>query len=283
MPARRTSAPKQLSASTYIIIAIVGFIISLFCVYYYLHFIQGSVTKTVGQQMFYLILILFGIAASALVFGAMNSYGVLNGEKLDTKFEFAGPIVGVILVVLGGFFLPKGVTEQTIALRIVDEHNTPVTNGKVTLYFAHHTREQAIDNKGSVVFSDINEEDLKSKIKVDVISDGFSRFTLDTLINSFSPLQLKLLTNRRLHISGQVTDADDRPIKDVEVMVDGDRFSSKTVNNGTYSLRVSDYFIGDEIKLVTSHKDFKDKMRTIKIDRQDMSNVDFVLQPLISN
>jgi len=277
---RKNTIAKQLPTSTYIIISVTGFLVSLFCVYYYLHNIQGNVSEAVSQKVFYLILIVFGIAASALVFGAMNSYGALSGQKLDTKFQFAGPVVGVLLVVWGGFALPKSAIKQTIAIRFVNDKQTPVTNGKVTLYFPHYTREEAINEKGTAVFSDINEDDVNGSVKIDAVSDGYARLTFDTVLKSFAPLQLKLSTAWTVHINGQVTDADDRPIKDVEVLVDGSRFYAKTVNNGTYSLRLADYTIGDEISLVTSHKDYKDKMRVIKIDKAQMAGVDFVLQPL---
>src|SRR5207253_2324161 len=109
-------------------------------------------------------------------------------------------------------------------------------------------------------FSDINEEDLNSNIKVDVVSEGYARLTFDTSLKNFTPLQLTLTPNRVVQIYGQVTDADDRPIKDVDILVEGTPYFSKTVNNGTYSLKVSNYFIGDEISIVTSHKNYKDKM-----------------------
>lgn len=272
--------PDRLPASTYIIISVIGFLISIFCTYYYLHYIQGSVSEKVSQKIFYLVLIVFGIAASALIFGAMNSYGVLSGEKLDTKFQFAGPVVGVILIVLGGFYLPKTATEQTIAVRLVNEHQVPVTKGKVTLYFAHHTRDEAINDKGTAIFSDINEDEVTGKIKIDVISDGYSRLTIDTLLQGFVPLQLTLTPSRVVHIAGQITDADDNPIKNVEIVADGTRFYGKSVSNGTYSISLTDYSPGDEVKLITSHKDYKDKERPLKISSQEMTNIDFVLQPL---
>ena len=75
----------------------------------------------------------------------------------------------------------------------------------------------------------------------------------------------------------------DRPIKDVIVMVEGSRFSGTTVNNGTYSIRLSDYSVGEEILLVTSHKDYNDKAKKITIAAQQMNNIDFVLQPLSPN
>ncbi len=279
----KPSAQKNLPVSTYIIISVVGFVVSLFCIYYYLNHIQGSVSEGVSQKMFYLILILFGIATSALIFGAMNSFGELSGHKMDTKFKFAGPVVGVILIVAGGFYLPKTASKQTLAIRVVDERKTPVTEGKVTLYFLHHTREQAIDKNGTAVFADIDEDDLSGKLKVDVSSDGYARLVVDTSLNGFAPLQLTLVQNRKVRVSGQVTTADDMPIKDVEIMVDGTRFFGRSVSNGTYSFTLAGYTPGEEITLVTSHKDYKDKIRPLKLTRQEMLNVDFVLQPLPSS
>ena len=278
-----TKAPKLLPVNTYIIISVVGFLLSLFCLYYYLHYIQGSVTEKQGQSVFYIVLIVFGIAASAMIFGVMNSYGAISGERMNTKFQFTGPAVGVILIVLGGFYLPQSAGAQTLSIRVMNEQGRPVTNGKVVLYFLHHTREQAIDGMGTAVFPDINEDDIKSKLKLDVTSDGFTQLTIDTLLTTFNPLQITLAQNHTVRISGQVTDADDRPIKDVQVMVDGDRFFGNTASNGTYTFTVTDYTPGDELTLVTSHAAYKDKTRAVKIDRQEMTNIDFVLQPLTTS
>lgn len=280
MNRKQTNAPKQLPASTYILISAAGFLLSLFCVYYYLRNIQGNVSEGVSQKVFYLILILFGIAASALVFGAMNSFGAISGQKMDTKFQFTGPVVGVLLVVLGGFYLPKTQGKQALSIRLVNDKQTPVKGGKVTIYFPRHTRDEDVNEKGTAVFSDINDDDVNGNVKIDVVSDGYARLTFDTVLKSFAPLQLTLTTAWTVHLSGQVTDADDRPIKDVEVVVDGSRFFARTVNNGTFSMRLSEFTIGDEITVVTSHKDYKDKSRVVKIDRAQKTDVDFVLQPL---
>jgi hypothetical protein len=279
----KSTAQKNLPVSSYILISVVGFVVSLFCIYYYLNHIQGNVSEGVSQKIFYLILILFGIAASALIFGAMHSFGELSGQKMDTKFKFAGPVVGVILVVAGGFYLPKSATQQTFSVRVMDEQKTPVTEGKVTLYFSNYTREQAIDKNGTAVFADIDEDDLSGRLKVDVTSDGYARLLVDTAVNGFAPLQIIVKQNRKVRVSGQVTDADDMPIKEVEVMVDGTRFFGRSVSNGTYSITLTGYTPGEEITLITSHKEYKDKTKPLKITRQEMLNVDFVLQPLQSS
>ena len=279
----RIITQKPLSIATYITISAIGFLISFFCIYYYFNFIQGNVTEQTSQKAFYLVLIVFGISTSALIFGAMNSYGTLRGKKFDTEFQFAGPVVGVILVVLGGFYLPKTLTQQTLSIRVVNEKNIPVTNGKVILYFLHHTREEFINDKGLAIFSDINEDDLTGKIKLDIKSDGFSRLTFDTVLKSFSPVQISLSQMGMIHISGKVTNADEMPIVDVDILADGTRFYGETITDGTYSFDLFDYLIGDKVKLVTSRKDYKDKTMLLTIDKQDMTNVNFVLQSTKSN
>jgi hypothetical protein len=64
------------------------------------------------------------------------------------------------------------------------------------------------------------------------------------------------------------------------IMVDGSRFFGRSITDGSYSFDITDYSIGDVIELVSSNKACKDKTKSLKIDRQDMSNTDFVLQRL---
>ena len=80
MNVRKTSKPNPVPVSISILISVAGFLVSLFCAWYYLRFIQGSVTGRPGQQVFYLILILFVISAGAVIFGVINSIRTLRGE-----------------------------------------------------------------------------------------------------------------------------------------------------------------------------------------------------------
>ncbi|MNC94688.1 hypothetical protein D3C83_116000 [compost metagenome] len=70
------------------------------------------------------------------------------------------------------------------------------------------------------------------------------------------------------------------PIAEVEVVADGTPYYGKTITNGTYSFDLFDYNVGDKVNLVTSHKGFKDKTRSITINKQQMPDIDFTLQPL---
>jgi hypothetical protein len=254
--------------------------VSIFCIYYYLHYIQGNVAEQVSQQVFYLILILFGISASAIVFGVMNSIGTLKGEYSGTKYYLTGPVVGVLLVVLGGFWLPHNQGKGTLSIRVMNERHLPVTNGKVILYVSQYTREQLIDKTGLAIFSDINPDELRDKIKLDISSDGYARHMFDTLLKNPGSIDVILTEMRLIHIAGKVTDADEMPIPDVAIMVDGSRYFGKSISDGSYAFDIVDYSIGDVINLVSSHKAYRDKTKSLKIDRQEMTNTDFVLQRL---
>ena len=257
----------------YGIIAAIGFIVSLVLVYYYLHFIQGNVTDEVDQRMFYLILVLFGISTSALVFGVMNTYATLKGEKQNIKFKIAGPGVGVILIVLGGLFLPSKAAEKTVTIRIFDWKKNPVTQGDVKIYLKEYIRTQSVDKMGQALFTGIPAEIAKNKIKIEVSSPGYATKSFDTLLTGSKPLELILPLTTVVIISGKIKTA-------VEINVDGTRYYAISITDGTYSLRLEEYTLGDEISITTSHKDFEDKTILLKINSPEIKNQDIFLNPI---
>jgi len=280
MKVNKSGGPRQPSKNEYIIISVVCFAVALFCIYYYLHAIQGNTTTQISSQVFYLILIIFGVAVSILLFGVTRSYALMKGVQFGAKYRFSGPIVGVILVVVGGFYLPKGTAKEILSVTIVDKKHMPVDHGKVTISFSQFSRQEMVDNNGKAVFPDVVNDDLVSKIKFDVQSDGYDRLVVDTLLHGFHPIELTLAPVRVIHISGMVTDANAMPIRDVTVMVDGTNFHGLTITNGSFSFDIFNYSIGDEINLVTSHKKYRDKTVNYKIMSRDANGIELVLAPL---
>lgn len=274
------AADKTPSITQYAAISVIGFIVSLGVIYYYLQYIQGKVSEQADQKIFYLILIVFGISASALIFGVMNSYGVLKGEKLNTTFKFTGPIVGVVLTVLGGFFLPHSPAAKMITIRVFDDKNTPVAHGEVKLYLPGYIRGQSIDNNGQAQFSEIPENSMLNKIRIDVISPGYANLTLDTTLQQSSAIQVTLSKTRLVQIEGRVKDAREFPIKNVEINVDGTKYYATSITDGSYSLQLTGYSVGDEITLTTSNRMYEDKTFDLRIESPEMKHIDFVLNPI---
>jgi TIR domain len=268
------------AVSRYGIIAIIGFVLSLALVYYYLQFVQGKVTDAVDQRMFYLILILFGISASAIIFGATNTYAVIKGKRRNVQFKMVGPGVGVVLVVLGGLYLPAKATEKNVTIRLFDWKKNPITQGEVKIYLKEYIRNQSIDKMGQALFTGIPDDVAKNKMKIEVSSPGYTTKSFDTLLINSKPLELTLPLTTVVIISGKVKKADETPIKDVEINVDGTRYYAMSINDGTYSLRLEEYTLGDEVKLTTSHKDFEDKTTSLLINSPDIKNQDIFLNPI---
>jgi hypothetical protein len=274
---------KPVSVATYLLISAASLIVAIFIGYYYFHTLKKGGSEKMDDQVFYLVLVLFGIAASALIFGIMNSYASLKGIQSNVTYKFTGPIVGVILTVVGGFMLPKSSTDQLLSVRVFDQDNNPVTRGNVTLTFPHYQRSASINNDGLVVFPDIPADQLRNNIIINVVSDGYANVTLDTLLSNFDPVKLILNQQKVIRLSGTVEDAADRPIRDVQVQVDGTPYAARTINDGSFDIPIPGYHFGDRITLVTSHPSYEDKSKVFKIESGEIDHIEFVLNPVSVN
>ncbi|MGN6295769.1 MAG: carboxypeptidase-like regulatory domain-containing protein [Ginsengibacter sp.] len=281
--AQKPTTAKSVSATTYLLISGVSLVAAVIIGYYYFHSLKQAGNEKMDDRVFYLVLILFGIAASALIFGIMNSYASLKGIQSNVTYKFTGPIVGVILTVLGGFMLPKGTSDQILSIRVFNEDNHPVTRGKVTITFPHYQRSSAINNDGLVVFPDIPEDQLRNDIIINVVSDGYDNVTLDTLLSGFSPVKITLNQAKVIRLAGTVKDAADRPIRDVEVQVDGTPYAAKTTNDGSFEIPIPGYHFGDRVTLVTSHSSYEDKSKIFEIESGEIDHIEFVLNPVPLN
>ena len=274
------SSQKPVSVATYLLISVVSLIAAVGIGYYYFHNMIHNSTEKMDDRVFYLVLVLFGMAASALIFGIMNSYASLKGIQANVTYKFTGPVVGVILTVLGGFLIPKGSSDQFLTVRVYDQDKNPVTRGRVTLTFPHYQREASVNEKGMVVFPEIPFDQLRSKIIINVVSDGYASLTVDTLLANFNPIDLTVNQSKIIRISGTVKDAADRPIKDVDVVVDGTPYAARTINDGSFNIPIPGYHFGDRITLVTSHPEYEDKVKEFDIESGEIDKIEFVLNPL---
>lgn len=277
------SPQRPVPVATYLLISGISLIAAIGIGYYYFHNMIHSSTEKMDDRVFYLVLVLFGMAASALIFGIMNSYASLKGIKTTVSYKFTGPVVGVILTVLGGFLIPKGSNDQFLTVRVFDQDKNPVTRGEVTLTFPHYQREASVNGKGMVVFPEIPFDQLRNKIIINVVSDGYTNLTVDTLLANFDPIDLMVTQSKVIRISGKVEDAADRPIKDVDVVVDGTPYAAKTINDGSFEIPIPGYHFGDRISLVTSHPAYEDKTKEFDIESGKIDKIEFVLNPLSVN
>lgn len=268
------SQPTQL----YLYISAVSFFISIISFILYFKYLKGDVNQRIGQQFFYLLLIVFGISVSALLFGVLKSYASLKGEKLSTTFRFTGPIVGVIITVLGGFYLPKD-SSRVVTFRVFDPESNPITKGIVKLYIPNVPQQNVNDN-GEAVFANLSEEYLTTKTKVSIACPGYKQIIIDTLLPKNSAIQFTLAKEQKVTLTGRVEDVRERPIKDVEISVEGTRFYTFTSADGTFELELNGFTIGEKVEIITSHSNFEDKSLILPLSATQITMQDLVLVPL---
>jgi hypothetical protein len=258
----------------------VGFILSIGLAVFYVMFIVQRVDELNDLRFYYLILVLFGLAVSAVLFGAMNSYASLQGEHLGKQFQLTGPIVGVVLVVWFGLHPPGIAAEKTLTVRVFDRNGASVSQGTVALYLNQYIRDQSIDTRGQALFTELPARKSSEKVKIEVSSPGYKRIQFDTVLKHSTVMELKLELNPVILISGRAKRANENPIPDVEIHVDGTRYAVRSTTDGTYTLRLEEYTLGDKVTITSSHPRYEDKTLPLQITDPEIGNIDFVLNPV---
>lgn len=133
----------------------------------------------ITEKIYYLILIPLGFGSAAFLSGAMRSYASYKSDSkpLYGKLELGGPIVIFIIVVGGGFYMPKLSEDATtfdLKVRIFsDERETSsFEKGIMRLYIDEKTY---LGNmyEGEVVFSTIPNEYHNKSARLEAIIEGY--------------------------------------------------------------------------------------------------------------
>lgn len=266
-------------ARGYLIIAVVGLVLSILLSCFYQYFLKDKLIAGGNHGLFYLLLMLFGISLTILVFGTLNYFAAINGKQFGgLKATFA--IVGISMFLIGGFYQPAGNTATNITVRIFDWKKNPIKQGNVKIYLKEYIRTQSIDDMGQALFTGIPVSGEKKAMKIEVSSPGYATKVFDTALNNTGLLELTLPLTTVVFISGKVKTAAEIPIKGVEIDVEGTRYYAISLTDGSYNLRLEEYTLGDEITILTSQKNYEDKTFLLKITSPEIKNQDIFLNPI---
>jgi hypothetical protein len=125
---------QPLSALRYALIALVGLLLALGFTGFYIYEVPRLVQNGIQSQLFYILLIPWGLSSAAFLFGAMRTYAKLTYKHLGGVLELGGPVVLFCLIVLGGFKLvPPPPPTFDLAVRAHSADSPLIVNGQVTL------------------------------------------------------------------------------------------------------------------------------------------------------
>ena len=204
-----------------------------------------------------------------------------GGTRPNKKIKWIALILASLLVLcVSIYFILSQRTDTNFTVRVFDTDKKALNQGDVTLYLNNHIRTQSIDKMGQSLFTGIPKSLFNQKIKIEIKSPGFTTKTFDTVLSKCRQLEINLLYQTTIFISGRIKTAAEMPIKNVEINVDGTRYVDKSKTDGSYKIRLDEYAIGDEISITTSHPQYEDKTISVRIQSPEIINQDIFLQPI---
>jgi TIR domain/Carboxypeptidase regulatory-like domain len=128
-------------------------------------------------NLYYLVLLPMGLAASGFLFGVLHSYARYKRKQLGGMLELGGPIVAFLLVVILGFVLVKPVTTFPLTVYVHGEgglQDLVLRNaGDVLLDLGGDRRRQPIGADGQAYFPAIPATFQGQEVLIGVESDSF--------------------------------------------------------------------------------------------------------------
>jgi hypothetical protein len=232
-------------------IAVIGLVIGLGLLLFYVYRVPKLIESGVQNQVFYLLLIPWALASAAFLFGAMRSYARFTHRRLGNFLELGGPVVLFGLVIVGGLKLvppPPETFDLTVRAHSADDRNPIINSGEVTIDLDNDRRSKAIASNGEADFKGIPAKFKGATVGVLPQVDGY--------IQEWQHLELKGtvldVTLQRVpppvtRLTGSIVP----PPKDwarLRILVDGQSVQAKVDELGRFDFQVSGKD-GDTVRL----------------------------------
>jgi hypothetical protein len=202
-------------------------------------------------NLYYLILLPMGLAASGFLFGVLRSYARYRGKQLGGVFELGGPILAFAMVVIGGFVLVPNLATFPFTVYVHGESGPQEivlrNSGRVVMDLGLDRRSEPIGEKGQAFFPAIPANFRGQDVHITVESADFET------INSSQELRLDganlylAVRKRSGRISGLVQDSDGSPVAGAVVGVAG--LSKTTDALGRFEFTIPGNLLSDELGL----------------------------------
>ncbi len=208
-PNKRSADRQQpMSAMTYAIISLIGLIVGLALLFFYVFTVPRLVANGSKDQVFYLLLIPWALASAAFLFGAMRSVAIYQNRQVPGVLQLGGPVVLFCLVIVGGFRLVPTVPSSfdlTVRAHSADGKDPVIKSGKVTVDLDN-------DRKTKVFNMDTGEADFKGLaakfregVKILPEVEGFeSSWKLERPSGNVLDLSLVRISRPAVHLIGTI-------------------------------------------------------------------------------
>ena len=227
---------QGLSAAGYALAALIGLLVAVGLLLFYVYQVPKMVQSGVQNQVFYILLLPWGLACAAFLFGTMRSIAKFTHKRLGGALELGGPVVLFCLVVAGGFKLVPSAPEAfDLTVRAHSTSQPIIKQGKITIDLDNTRRTEEIASNGEANFKGIPAKLKGTSVKVLAQVTGYKEdWQSEKLSGNTLDMNLKPLD----HLNGIITN----PPKDwdkLRVQIVGQSNEAKVDKSGQFELPVS--------------------------------------------
>ena len=177
-------------------------------------------------HVWYVLLMPLGLAAAITTFSLFKSYASYTGKVLNGTIELGGPAVIMLLVLILGFYLVPAPNQRfDLTVFVHDEAGHQVVplrgQGKLSLDFGADRRNESIGEKGEARFIGIPADMRDRKVAVGLESDNYELADPAATIKLGDEAVYLAVRAKRLHLTGEVSDAQGRPLSQARISIAG--------------------------------------------------------------
>jgi len=247
------SSPRQTRRSNitlYVLVSLVCVVFGLLVLGVLIWKAQELTAFGLTGNLFYVVLLLVGLATALILFGVLRSYASYSGRYLGGVLELSGPVVGFALVVIGGFVLVPNLATFPLTVYVHGERGPQDVvlrnSGYVVLRLGPESRREPIGGDGQAYFPAIPASFRGQEVPVWVESQEFEvvGVPLCRLVGSSVDVSVQKKGGR---VSGRVQDEQGNAISGAEVRVAG--LSTSTDKAGRFEVAIPGDRIWPELEL----------------------------------
>jgi hypothetical protein len=195
------------------------------------------------QQVYYLVLVLMGLAAAGFLFGILHSSAEWVGELWGGKLRLTGSVVGAALVVLGGYYFAPKATSFPLTVYVRGEggpQDIVLRNtGRVFLKMGQEISSESIGENGQAVFPRILADYRGQQVPGWVESDDYEASNTTVTIADSSVDLLVKKKIKRFKLAGTILDEHGKPLSGVHVALPEYHLEATTNSDGRFEVQVT--------------------------------------------
>ena len=177
-------------------------------------------------QLWFVLLLLLGLAAAVCLFALFRSYARYTGKVLNGTMELGGPAVVMVLVIVLGFYLvprPRERFDLTVFIHGEAGRQALVlrNRGRLFLDLGADRRGEAIGDKGEVRFVGIPADRRDLSVPVFLDAEPYELIERDARIKLDAEVAYLTVRAKLFPLRGEIFDSSNRPLPGARLQLSG--------------------------------------------------------------